>query len=349
MPASILGPGRRGVVLLMVSAIAAMLLALTVAFLARMRGNATEAGHVVADGQARAMLHAALGYLAESSRLGWQRDAAHARSWGWTDVRDGSIGPRYDDGSAAWDEARWAGGVPDWNPSGGAGQACYAAWPAPGAFLRAPLYVMHQAPFALQRRYAHNPVAYDGGGGAHRWLQPTFGELDPLPAQTDFRLGDPEPRLGSAGRAWFRLYRERAVDHDGRSDGAGDPDSVDLGADHGIFIVTCGAGGTLGYRSASEAPSGTFGGDAASAAAVFERLRAEERLLWYRVAWSGWAPDVAGEQGRWNRKGELRPLPPLTGLDPAWNDDNSRSGSLQMAPFGTFRFIQRLQQEPPRW
>src|SRR5205814_615728 len=88
---------RTGTVLIIVVGIASIILVLSAAFFSRMRSDGEETALVVRDGQARIMLTAALQYLQETSRIGWQDPGGADRGeecWGWTDVRDGSLGPR---------------------------------------------------------------------------------------------------------------------------------------------------------------------------------------------------------------------------------------------------------------
>ena len=97
---------RCGSVLIIVAGLSAILLMLSMAFIARMRSDSEESRQVGRDAQARIMLTGALHLIQEASRLGWSRTPVDASSitdpswgdecYGWTDVRDGSIGPRGD-------------------------------------------------------------------------------------------------------------------------------------------------------------------------------------------------------------------------------------------------------------
>ena len=80
---------RDGAVLIIVVGLSMVLLGLSVTFMMRMRSEAQETQIVVAEAQARLMLHAGLMYLQEASRLGWGEE-----TYGWTDIRDGGLGPR---------------------------------------------------------------------------------------------------------------------------------------------------------------------------------------------------------------------------------------------------------------
>ncbi|MFT3766289.1 MAG: hypothetical protein QM820_12380 [Minicystis sp.] len=125
---------------------------------------------------------------------------------------------------------------------------------------------------------------------------------DPQPAVPDealFIAGDPSPRLESVGLSWFRVYRESERDHNGVDDPGYDDPWYDTPANrlqhnHAIFIVTCGAGGSRGFRSwdgpdadpssdvVDAGAQAEFGGDPA----LFASLQREERVLWYRCEWS---------------------------------------------------------------
>ena len=84
---------RQGSILLVVAGLAVLLLALAVALFVNLRTNVESATIVQQDAQARIMLHAALHYLQESSRLGWATTPGEEAA-GWTDQRGGArLGP----------------------------------------------------------------------------------------------------------------------------------------------------------------------------------------------------------------------------------------------------------------
>jgi hypothetical protein len=85
---------RNGTVLLLVVGLAATLATLATALIVRMRSEARDSDVVLRYAQARLMLTAANFYLQESSRLGWDMDDATGETFGWTDSRDGALGPR---------------------------------------------------------------------------------------------------------------------------------------------------------------------------------------------------------------------------------------------------------------
>jgi hypothetical protein len=137
--------------------------------------------------------------------------------------------------------------------------------------------------------------------------------------------GDMTPRAGTAGRCWFRLVREPS------------------GA---VFTVTCGAGGTRGFRSWSEViaegQQQVFGDQTA-----FAVMQAQEIRLWYRVEWS---PATTVIDMSFLREHEEHTFRVGTPTHAGGNPDNGYSGQ-QMAPNmgGTIQWIQRLRQEPTIW
>lgn len=180
-----------------------------------------------------------------------------------------------------------------------------------------------------------------------------------------FSAGDQRVRRQSVGLAWFRIYRETDSDHNGDND----PwyDTVPM-AGHGIFIITVGSGGTRGFRfwdpstdylnGRTALPSGSAGYSAAIEAVtasssgmfmnedVFSILRAEEHIAWYRVQWvantsSGLDALAMGSTRNMQTQNLFSSI--LTNTDPT-NDHNA----LPHAG-GAIRWIQRLEQEPPRW
>jgi hypothetical protein len=160
----------------------------------------------------------------------------------------------------------------------------------------------------------------DPGGGVHA--------LGSTAAEAAFRawtIGDPTPRGNYLGRSWFRIVRE---------------------ATGAVFTVTCGAGGTRGFRSWDEMGAGhraEFGDDRT----LWESMRSSETLLWYRVEWS---PATTAIDMNFLREHEEHTFrvgtPTYRGGDP----DNNYSGQ-QMAPNmgGTIQWIQRLRLEPAVW
>lgn len=186
------GRSRQGVVLIVVTGLAMVLLGIAVSFMLRMRADSLETRTLVAEAQARVMLHAAMMYLQETSRIGWG-DEAH----GWTDLRDGSLGPRpprnfspaSTTGAAIPPPSWWK---VTWGPYIASPTDAQLppdnvrSWPCPGSVARCPMAVPVQAPYATQMRYAYNPVRFPAGAPAYgqagwdtAWINATTGN-DPV-------------------------------------------------------------------------------------------------------------------------------------------------------------------------
>lgn len=366
---------RRGTVLIIIAGIAALMLAVSLTFLTRMRGDGEEAAYVLRDSTARIMLVNAMAYVCETSRLGWGEE-----TFGWNDVHDHSVGPscfvdKDGDGVRETAEPVWVGD----------------AWPAPGSSARCPMYVMQRPPRAITPHLGHNPMVivdaslpappagYKDGPGESltrfngvvvdvkgRRKMADFSVLDPQPVagnRADFVAGDPVPRIESLDLGWFRVYRERAIDHDGLPAGSPEPyyDTVDLNGgtypdgrqypDNGsVFVLTCGSGATQGYRFWSTSDPGydralepVTAGDSGlfQSREQFESMRAEEQLLWFRIEWSPLVGDQSGHNtysgSYFNAIGNHREGSNIWGHNPP---------STQ---FGSIKWIQRLDREPPRW
>lgn len=318
---------RAGSVLIIVTGLAAVLLVMTMAFLARMRSDGEESLLVVREAQARIMLHAALNYLQEGARLGWDDPATPAveEAFGWTDVRDGGIGPRGAAGQRLWSDD--------------------AAFPGPGGrAARFAMHVLERPPFAIRPDRAPNPVRTDTDD---RTRLARFARPDPQPvAATWAEFADPGPelrlpRLASVNLAWFRVWREPAEHHDG--DGEPWYDTIDLRGHHAVFVIACGAGGTRGYRSAAEAAADPASPEELRDPQLFAQLRAYERVLWYRAEWSAAVGQSTFDYINFGDTWQIWP-PGGNGMN---NGGNGRETARNF--LGTFAWIQRLDQEPPQW
>ncbi|MBA3936386.1 MAG: hypothetical protein H0X38_02905 [Planctomycetes bacterium] len=263
---------RRGAVLILVAGIAALLLSISLAFLTRMRSDAEESLLAMRETQARLMLSAACNYVLEASRLGWETPgfpSAHEEGFGWIDVRDGKLGPK-----------PVATGLDD--------DSRFPRFTA----HRFPMYVLERPPYAIRLDAVYNqiatpivpaapnagmpylinpdpqPVTDNGWNAATHTASPSPGAFD------DYAAGVPRPRVGTLNRAWFRLWRDGPA----------------------TFVVTCGSGGTMGFRlrdwnaldPVTNAPL-MQAADKAQFANDYETFRdldANEVRLWYRVEWS---------------------------------------------------------------
>jgi hypothetical protein len=191
---------RDGIVLIVVVGLAMVLLSIAVSFLIRMRSDSQEVQAVTATAQSRIMLSAALMYLQEGSRLGWATGGSPltrgTETFGWTDVRDGSLGPRqnrnypnktkYNGASTSspvdstidgvfngpvpvlgynipvpsWWDLGWPQyrAIPDDNDPSQFPTSSIRHWPCPGSVVRCPMAVPVQPPFATQLRFSYNAV-----------------------------------------------------------------------------------------------------------------------------------------------------------------------------------------------
>lgn len=442
---------RRGSVLIICIGLLMVLLALGLAFLARMRLSANESLQVVREAQARFMLQSACHYLMESSRLGWApaitgmsdidaESATLMECCGWTDVRDGSLGPRpvplpartlkpswwaptwpsYDSANPPVPPPVWwrynepyaiAPGAWD-NPNSDTNLPATSSrtWPCPGSVVRVDAFRVTRPTYAVVPAYTLNPVvtpvalsplswtdpgstsnlqADDPSQAAYmqKLFDPTFtsvigqtnppqqgtgmGALDPQPVASTwstFAAGDATPVTTSQNLAWFRIYREVMADHDNNPSGSNDPDRVPLRG-YNTFIIACGAGSSQGFRFWDASDSGyrpELEPVTASASGqfpsqgFFEQQRSVERILWFRVEWSGFQGGnvdsvytshpggVGGNEGYgWNHEVLMY------GRGSSENDKGVRNSNhlwLQhLNGIGHIAWIQRLDREPPRW
>jgi hypothetical protein len=300
---------RGGSVLIVVAGISALFLVLSLGFLARMRSDAEESQRVQQEAQARLMLNAGLHYIQEASRLGWDDPATpeHEEAYGWVDTRDGLPGPRARDGREL---APLAGSI----------------FPAPGSAARCPMFVMQRPPFAVRQTFAYNPAPQDP---ARSWAElVSYENPDPQPAVTtwsDFRDGVRTARANSASMAWFRVYREL--------DDPATPQDEHLAT----FIITCGAGGTLGFKDPDDVDRAGAWDSFNNDREYFHQLRVQERVLHYRVEWN---PAVGGSSAVATAGDSYNQVPV--------NDPNTGWWSVR-GFVGSFLYIQRLDATPSKW
>jgi hypothetical protein len=314
---------RAGTVLIVVAGISALLMSVTLVYLVNMRSDLEESELVVREAQARLVLIAGLQYIQEASRLGWDRPGTpeHEEGYGWTDVRDGSAGPKDRSGVPLY--AVGSGKFPDIG-----GQAA-----------RFPLYAMERPPYAISTTFAYNPAPMNP---VLAWRElVNYTKPDPQPAGEtweDFENGRPVPRLESANKSWFRVYRDR--------------NSGTTLVEPATFTLTCGAGATQGFRTYAEAVADGKGDLFNNDPKYFTLLRSQERMLWFRTEWTsavgGSAMGVRLRNGYWElpeiNKDAHRTVynsTPLTGVDQHW--------WVNRSPVGSFLWIQRLEHEPDDW
>jgi hypothetical protein len=320
---------RSGTVLIIVAGISALLMSVTVAYLVNMRSDLEESEAVIREAQARLVLVAALQYIQESSRMGWDRPGTpeHEEAFGWSDVRDGSAGPKDRTGTPLYSVG--SGEFPDIGGRAG----------------RFPLHALELPPYAVKPTFAYNPSRMDATLAWSALVN--YTNPDPQPATTtwqDFKDGKPVPRQNSFGKSWFRIYRDRNT-------GTGTP------VEPATFTITCGAGGTHGFRTYLEAANAGQGQLFNNDPATFGLLRSQERLLWFRTEWTsavgGSSMGIRLANGYWE-------LPEInSGSYSSFYSDGRYSGTplhnadqhwwVNRNPVGSFLYIQRLDHEPAEW
>jgi hypothetical protein len=301
---------RHGSTLIVVAGISALFLSLSLVFLSRMRTDAEESRQMQQEAQARIMLNAALHYIQETSRLGWDDPTTpeHEEAFGWLDIRDGRPGPRGADG-------RWLARDRE-------GRDIVSAFPAPGYAARCPMHVWERPPFALSQAFTYNPAPRDPSMSWARLV--SMERPDPMPAVTtwgDFARGDERIRRTSLDLAWFRVFRHQ-------------DDPATPQDERATFTITCGAGATAGFRDwaevMAEGAGSQFGGDPA----FFLDLRQQERLLFFRAEWTS----AVGGSGSVAKEADSFRQVPVNGTAEGWWAVRGFVGS--------FLYIERLDQEP---
>ena len=324
---------RSGTILIIVAALCALLASLTMAFLLRMRTDAEEMQGLVRETQARIMLYAACNYLQEASRMGWSSSSnadgeTNTETFGWIDVRDNRLGPKF---------------IAD-------GRDNDSRFPV-GSAKRFDMWICKRPPYALQMTSSYNPILTPYSTPSvpesdSRFGMPYLSNPDPQPAgdtnnyllanpdgstvnDSKFNLwaaGDESPRGNSQELSWFRIYRESGA----------------------TFLITCGAGGSKGYRKWNE-----MNADEQAVfheAALFNEIRSAETLFWYRVEWSAASTD--NNVHLFSRDAGDGYDHYLLYSENAFQ--NIAVGDYRSHPHGrslggTFRWIQRLRNEPTHW
>lgn len=323
---------RSGTILIIVAGISALLASLTVTFLARMRADAEEMQAVVRETQARIMLMSACNWIQEASRIGWEpagtAPTANKETFGWIDVRDNKLGPKF-----------LANNLDD--PS---------RFPL-RSFKRFPMYVMERPPYALQLTASYNPIRTPYSPEPVDTEQAEFGMPylrypDPLPAVdnnwtrsdpmgatvnatrfAEWERGDQRARTTANDLSWFRIWRESGA----------------------TFVVTCGAGGTKGFRSWSVMTTdeqAEFSDDQG----LFNSLSNSEVRLWYRVEWSAavMAMDYHMLDHSLGRERDHYMVWPINASHSvAGHEYRTQTHARNMG--GTIRWVQRLVSEPTHW
>lgn len=353
---------RQGTILIVVAALAALLATITLGFLMRMRSDIEESRLVVQHAQAKLMLAAACSYVQETARLGWDRwdsgrtvlpdgEAIHDEGFGWIDVRDGRIGPNDRSG-------RPVGGITDWGAPPTDPMTRGPRWPAIGGIVRCPMQVRTIPPYAIRPTMAYNPISFASSPSDPDYGVPLLRHPDPQPVGDEttgngwrpttsgaasgvtarnhlvWSRGDERVRQTTAGKAWFRVRRESPA----------------------VFLLTCGAGGTEGFRSWAEverAGEAQRFGDRT----FYEHVRASEMRLWYRIEWSAAITEaidrtILFERASWNKpfaQGHPHYLttPPNSTFVPL--QESGMTQNWLKNPVGTVRWVSRLAHEPGEW
>jgi hypothetical protein len=216
-------------------------------------------------------------------------------------------------------------------------------WPALGSHVRCPMHVRKVPPYATRMDPGFNPMV-TGNPTDPNYAYPLLRYPDPQPLDNlnryatnapeavsnasygEFASGDPTPQPHTLGKAWFRVFRDGP----------------------GTFLITCGAGGTYGYKDWEEMPAsdrGIFGSKE-----FFLMIKNAEVRLHYRVEWSAAGIETSfqnlqHEIGRTHDHYETWP----PNSSHSWSSGSRRTQTWLKTPVGTIRWIQRLATEPKFW
>ena len=334
-------PHRQGTILIIVAGISALMAAMALTFLVRMRSDVEESQLIVRETQAHIMKVAACNFIMESARLGWDpklpngtRSSTRREAFGWIDVRTGLPGPRGEDGNrlgpvdASGNPIVGSDGLPKWDE-----WTDLALVDAMRPAKRCAMYVMQRPPFAVSPKVAVNAIQTEGANA----FKPYLAEADPQRFQTgmsptDFEQqyisGNKLPDLSRFIPSWFRVWRAAPAS----------------------FVVTCGVGDTLGFRTWDEVvaagETGQFGSSVGEGREMFYFHQQQEVRLWYLIEWSA---HVASSDYQ-NLQNEF----PTKTVEayfqrPINTSQESRSQGKLVNPVGTIRMIQRLINEPRHW
>lgn len=356
-------PCRNGTILIMVAGLSALLASLALAFLVRQRSDAEESRITVQEVQARLMLSAACNYVQECSRIGWDRywDTTvsrptdtndvfpgsstsgstvdiHEETFGWLDVRDGTIGPKTQEGRVCFDATNLV-----FTDATGTRRP---AWPAPDSIVLCPMQVWQAPPSATKLTACYNPINTDENNQVNGdYLWPWLRYPDPHPqgattrdggfpspsdradAYAQFLNGNRTPRVQTVGKSWFRILRDGPT----------------------TFVITCGAGGTHGYRSWSEVVDQGMSELFLNDPVFFNSLIQQEIRLWYRIEWSASSIELTYH---WDFHHRFRNTD--TYMQWPMNASHGWMGGCRGPGHdrnfgGTIRWVQRLRQEPTYW
>jgi hypothetical protein len=305
---------RSGTILIIVAGLSALLAALGITFITRMRSDSEENAVVLRDMQARIMLLAGCDYVLEAGRLGYDKDAdsggTHEEGFGWIDVRTGADGPLDQNGNKLWS---------------------MGAWPAIGTGVRCPMHVLERPPYAIRLTQSYNPISTEPGPA---FGQPYLAHRDPRPVTADwdeFKNGDRSVRRHSSRRSWFRVWRESAA----------------------VFVITCGAGASEGFKDWNEVGDAGRQSEFGDDDQYFAQVLREESRLWYRIEWSSSVPGMPPGHFLDGGLGlgadhaiDHYYLFPVNATQMSEVTHSKRSQPRRPNMLGTIRWVQRLSQPP---
>jgi hypothetical protein len=179
-------------------------------------------------------------------------------------------------------------------------------------------------PTAISANVAPNPIRHQPSLNWQALVN--FPNRDPQPAIADpiqFLTGDRNLLPWSENPCWFRVHRRKP----------------------GVFIITCGAGSSGGYRNWQEIQ------DAGEAnrwnnSAMWQAHRDQEPLFWYEVEWNA-AVNVTSSGYMYLTDYSIVPnnVSKTFGNTGTFGADHPNKRNHM----GTFLYLQRLEREPDRW
>ncbi len=283
---------RQGFTLLLVAGFTALIISMALVFVLRARLDTEESQAVLNRAQARIMLYAGCAYILEAGRIGWDvrsdhngdgHDDFHEETYGWIDVRDGLLGPKWEayppadwmrfdtDGSGNLEGAEWESAVRDPGlyrlPNPGLNNPDNPAhydymrrqvWFPIGHHARYPMAVRMRPPHAIAQVASPNAIQADNPSAADFGM-PYLRHPDPWPA-TGTIPTDSYIARAEAGTLSPQDYSDAFDSNSAPSlDAARQrPETMNLGwfrvyrDGPDTFIVACGSGPTGGLKDYAE-------------------------------------------------------------------------------------------------
>lgn len=304
---------RSGTILIIVAGVCSLMATLALGFLARMRSDGEESALFLAETQARVMFAAGLNYVAETSRIGWDIPSTpeHEEAFGWIDIRDGRPGPRDFRGNALFTAD---------DPILGIG----TRWPAVRSAMICEARLWKRPPTAISPNVAPNPIRHEPTKDWRALVG--FPVRDPQPAvanRAQFLAGDRTPMPWTENPCWFRVYRLKPA----------------------VFIITCGAGSSGGFRDWQEVQD-AGASDRWGSSVVWQAHRNQEPIFWYEVEWNA---GVNVNSSGYMYLGDLSIVP--NNVSKTFGNSGTLGADQpnKRNQMGTFLYLQRLDHEPDRW